>query len=435
MDKNKLKSAAEFMIERTQSKLDDYSHINSENTSQMARFLCETYFHMPSNGRALIFKEGNFGQMIEVSWQVIEQEFQMLYGRERTFNSKLFSRDDKGDFAAKHLLFHIANQEYRPLAPHLFETGGALVLNRWKPSGFRSDVHTNTIKDLSPWEELLERLFPIPEQRQYFEEWLAVTVIRPDIQIPVCPLIRSDQGTGKDFFANEVLGPLVGKANYKNGSLEQITATHADEIRFSTVIVINEMYKGKSKTTANRLKEILTGRTAQINPKGLPAFRMEVFSNFIIFSNSDDPVFIEEGDRRYWVPQRMVHPFNVDETNGFLQKTLLPWLKTDGLQAIWQRLYDIANRLPENHFAKAPDTEEKEEITHVNMKPTWKEELQADLEQARGYWYSLDEIKDWRCAKNKLSQPEIVAILRQEGWDWRRKPEGRRWGYLPKAGK
>jgi len=414
----------------------DPSSKNHEYAGEIAELMINRYFYIPSNGRNKLLKEGNFGTLIEVSWDVIEQEVRIMFGDRRTSDSALFWRSKDGDFAAKDLLLHIANQEYRPLQTRFFQKGGALVLNRWKPSGLEhigSPKEDEGPADLGPWEEFLERMFPKPEQRKYFEEWLAVTVVRPDKRIVGIPLIRSDQGTGKDFFANEILGPLVGVDNYKNGSVEHLTATHAEEVWFSTATVINELYKGKSKVIANQLKSLLNAPTQQINPKGLPAFRMSVSTNFIIFSNSDAPIYIEEDDRRYWVPQRVVHWMNRKETNGFLQERLLPWIRTGGLSAIRFRLQEVMHDLPDRHFDEAPDTEEKDEIKHIDMKPSWKEELQAELEQARGDWYSLDRIKDWDCVKNKLNQPEILAILKQEGWGWKRKDKGRRWGYMPKA--
>jgi hypothetical protein len=401
-----------------------------QTTKQMARFISEQYFYVTKGGREILLKEGRFGAMVETNWDGVQQDLALRFGVGVAYKSKLFSYLGNGDPRAKPLVLHIANQEYKPNQPRLYQKKGDLVLNRWSVPevSYKEDIECNE-EDLAPWLEMLERMFPKEEQRKYFEEWIAMTIVKPEINIAVCPLLRSDAGTGKDFLANEIFSPLVGEANFKNGNFEQITATHAEEIRYSTLVVINELYHGKTKKSADKLKAIVSDPTQQINPKMMTPFRMDVCTSYIIYSNSDNPLFLEDGDRRYWVPQRLKHKVDVYETADFLNDVLYPWLKTGGLHKIRARLQRISEGLPDNHFKAAPVTPEKEQITHLDMKPSHKERFSEELARFHGTQLSLSDVLEWDTVKGRLNQSDVRQLLKEGGFVNKRRNGVMKWIY------
>ena len=427
MSKVIIESVEKFLEERLNDRI---LALGVSEYEDIAKYVFDKYFYLPSGGREILFKESRFGGLVEVDWQAVEQDAQLRFSIGRVKKSKMFRRIEGGDIFAKSLALHMSNQEYQPNQPKIFSRDSELIFNRWTGP----KVPLTEEGDISPWEELLARWFSDEDQRNYFEQWLAMTVVYPERHIVGVPLIRSAQGTGKDFVANEILSPLVGESNFKNANLSQITATHADEIKFSTLVVINELYEGRSKKTADRLKSIVDARVAQVNPKGLPMFRTEVFTNFIVFSNSDNPLFIEEGDRRYWIPDKLQHKVSVNETAQYLSEVLAPWLALGGLSLIRGRLQKVAEEASPEVFRAAPMTDAKEQLTHQDLKPSYKEYLSDELKDSRGTPLRFVDILEWNCVKGRLNTSEVREHLKTEGWVNRKRDRSMKWVYLPTRG-
>ena len=399
----------------------------------MAEFIRDQYFFMPKGGREVLLKEGRFGSLLESTWEGVQQEVALRFGVGRTYQSKLF-KIVKGEPLVKPVILHLANQEFQPNKARIFQSGTSLILNRWcEPQVVYNGKGMPTEEWMEPWDEFLERWFPDREQRQYFEQWLAVTVVEPERNITGVPVLRSDQGTGKDMFADEVLTPLVGEGNFKNASIDQITEKHAEEIKFSSLVVINELEKARSRKTANELKRITEGGTTQVNPKGMSPYRMQSFTNFIIYSNKDNPLFIEEGDRRYWVPERLVHKVSAEETAEFIRERFVKWVLVGGLQMLRNKLECMVRDglIDYDLFLKAPDTPQKAAITHVDMKPDHQERFVIEIEHMRGEWLHFTDIMEMDCVRGKLNQTEVREILKSQGWASNKKREGKKyWTYV-----
>ena len=399
----------------------------------MAEFIRDQYFFMPKNGREVLYKEGRFGGLLESSWEGVKQEAAAQFGVGTTYKSELFHKLG-GEPKVRHVVLHLENQEFQPNKPRIFQRGTSLILNRWKaPEVAYNGAGLPPEGFMAPWNELMERWFPDREQRQYFEQWLAVIVVEPERQITGTPVLRSDMGTGKDMFADEVLTPLIGEGNFKNASIDQITEKHAEEIKFSSLVVINELEKARSRKTANELKRITEGGTTQVNPKGMSPYRMQSFTNFIIYSNKDNPLFIEEGDRRYWVPERLVHKVSKEETAEFIRERFIKWISFGGLQALRNKLECMVRDglVDYDLFSAAPDTPQKYAITHVDMKPDYKERLMGELEYLRGTQFSFASVFELECVqKGHLNTTDVREALREAGFDNRKRDGKMKWVYV-----
>ncbi len=136
-----------------------------------------------------------------------------------------------------------------------------------------------------------------------FTNWIA-SLLQSREKADTAWLISSkEQGVGKDFMFNFILKPLFGEkqSQLMNGS--RIAA------RFNSLDVncmlrgYNEVFSSStSRTNSSRkewLKERITGNEQDIEFKGVDVVLKKNFMNFILFSNNDQPIFLDENDRRY----------------------------------------------------------------------------------------------------------------------------------------
>lgn len=140
--------------------------------------------------------------------------------------------------------------------------------------------------------------------REFFLGWLADIVQRPDKKSTngICPVIRSQPGSGKNIFVehfgNFVLGPQY---TYVCNDLEQVTRNFNAIIENVIFCILDEVqnYGGNFKSN-DKLKNIITQSEITIENKGLDSRKAKNFTNYIMLSNNDWVVKVEALDRRFF---------------------------------------------------------------------------------------------------------------------------------------
>jgi putative DNA primase/helicase len=135
----------------------------------------------------------------------------------------------------------------------------------------------------------------------YFNKWLAWQLINPTSKLPTAIIFQGRQGSGKGTFTELILGQIFGD------NAQEINQTHLESsfneyLLGKQIIVANEvMHSDNRQTLPNVLKNLVTDAKITISRK----FRKEIvgqnYTHWIFCTNSDNPIKIEEDDRRYSV--------------------------------------------------------------------------------------------------------------------------------------
>lgn len=137
---------------------------------------------------------------------------------------------------------------------------------------------------------------------EWFLNWLAHIVQFPHKKTEVCIILYDKEfGTGKSMLAEEFLKKIIGENKI-------ITTCKTDKVfgRFTNtqgklLCVLNEA-KGKETFELNDIiKEAITGKTIQMEKKGVDSIQVKDYLNYIITTNNLNSVKLEEGDRRFMV--------------------------------------------------------------------------------------------------------------------------------------
>tara|TARA_B100000212_G_scaffold239469_1_gene182391 strand:+ start:1556 stop:3037 length:1482 start_codon:yes stop_codon:yes gene_type:complete len=342
-----------------------------------------------------------------------------------------------------------AGERYNPSTTDQFiDVDYTRYRNSYRPSLYSQKTTSKTRP--THWQEYLDRLMPREHnctdnygktflQQDYFEAFIAQRLQQPSQPPLIAVLLRGEQGTGKNYWMDNIMRPLLGTNNFKAVSLSDITGKFTSDL-YSTVLVHIEEINDTRGKAAEKLKKLITEDTARTEAKNQNAKVVNKYFGIVASSNVQDPVRIEANDRRYFVPVYSTHKENADETKSFFVR-FTDWLETEGLQELADYFYSLD--ISGFNFRYPPHTADKEELTEVS---TTAEDLTTNAAMEIGNVYKnhsfavADVVSTWRIsqssAKKALKLAGFIAVKRRWTSDpnptnrWVHKnlnPDGKSW--------
>lgn len=203
-----------------------------------------------------------------------------------------------------------ANQWIRDRTIRTYEKEGVYpegcslnIYNRWK--GFqaesypwatdysKADVYINLVKNLCNRDE---------KTYNYFLKFLAQMIQKPHIKPNVCIVIKSIQGAGKDTLYN-IMEDLIGQTYcFNTSNVERdIFGRFNTAIENKILVVLNECSVVKTGKKQEDFKFMITSKTDSIEEKGLGLRTPRSMCRYMVFTNSEYSINIQENDRRFLV--------------------------------------------------------------------------------------------------------------------------------------
>ena len=150
---------------------------------------------------------------------------------------------------------------------------------------------------------ILINIFGDKEYLERFMNWMAYILQKREKENTAWLITSKIQGTGKDLMFIRILMPIFGEkqSQLMNGSR---IAKNFNKIDMNCFLRgYNEVFSaGNVKENLHRkemLKDLITAPYQSIEIKGVDTFQTYNFMNFILFSNSQHPIFIDDEDRRF----------------------------------------------------------------------------------------------------------------------------------------
>lgn len=227
---------------------------------------------------------------------------------------------------------------------------GAYYLDQvgFDPSGKDADVQLNTWRGwpLKPKAGRCEKLLELLEYLcsgekngreiyQWLLCWMAYPLQHPGAKMSSAVIMHGPQGTGKSTVF-QTLAKIYGDYSTvlnQRGLEDKFNADWIDSKLFilaEEVVTRAEMWHIK-----NELKELITGDWVRVNPKNVAAYRQRNQINIVYLSNEDQPLPIDNDDRRHlvvWTPPMLSADYYDDV---FLE------LENGGVEAFYQYLLDV----------------------------------------------------------------------------------------------
>jgi hypothetical protein len=271
---------------------------------------------------------------------------------------------------------------YRPFAPGDVEPKRVMMVNgvRTFNTFVPSRIEPAKEGDPKPWLEYMEHLFPNAKDRHEVMRWVATLIAMPERRILYGLLLVSwMHGVGKSTLAEDILLPLLGGWNVAvRESQDVIDSAFNDWLAEKRLVVVHEIFGGKSADAYEKLKSAITQKSVDVNKKFMQPYRVENWAHMFASSNSEEALQFEDNDRRWLMPEVT----NKKQSLAFWQK-LHHWLKEeDGLSIIAKWANDFVkkkgNAIPEGQ--EAPSTDTKSRVTDASRSDA--QQMAMDLAKA-----------------------------------------------------
>jgi len=268
---------------------------------------------------------------------------------------------------------------YVPSQPE-FITDGPFAgrYNLWRPSGVEP-----LAGDVAVFLEHMTYLFPDEVERGHVLDYLSMLVAPEFVKAHFALLIRGRPGTGKSFLG-KLVRKMIGDNNVSMPSSTEVTKEYTGWQEGAQLAILEELMAIGRTEVANRLKPAITDDFLRIRLMHTNAYSTPNFLNLLCFTNHEDALPIESGDRRWLVVFSDAQP--MDEA---YYDRLFAFLEGDGPAAVkhflQQRTIDL------NPKGVAPATRGKAEMRQLSLGEA--EQYLAELLEDRGAPFDFDLVK------------------------------------------
>lgn len=298
---------------------------------------------------------------------------------------------------------------YRPGAGLFVDEGGERRVNIWKPATGLPD-RLVLDQEIGPWLHHVALIVPDPVQRQHMLDWMASVAQRQAEKPNHGLVIGGKHGIGKSMMV-EPLKVALGRHNVQEIMANQLDDKFSGWLVGAKLFVVEEMMNFDKREMMQRLKNYLAAppHTLPVNPKYGKPITIPNLVTGIFFTNHEDAVAIEPGERRFFViwsdAAKQAPEYFAD---------LDAWYKGGGaaLAAGWLLQRDISGY---NMLGEAPFTQAREDMRKAARSKL--DELIEDAIEAReGPFRSdlvaLDDVRRWVGRQDVLPHHNLPTAAR-----------------------
>lgn len=210
-----------------------------------------------------------------------------------------------------------------------------------------------------PWIEHVQRLYPTPEEHDYFFNYCAHMVQRPEQKCNAAIVVSGKQGIGKDF----MLAPLryaVGQWNCRNISPDALLSPYNPYVE-SVMLTVDEVRPQQDDHRATAMYDSLKTLLAS-PPDVLPMSDKHEKTRYVanvlrMFLTTNDrlALYIPPDDRRIMIMHSTLPARWHEESDPDYFRRMFDWLSTGGTAAVagWLAARDLSGFDPHGHVPKS----------------------------------------------------------------------------------
>lgn len=230
------------------------------------------------------------------------------------------------------------------------------TLNTWRAWG--CEPKKGGIK---PFLDLVKYIFATePGAIDWFMKWLAYPLQHPGTKLQSGVLIWSqNEGVGKTFIG-EIMRGIYGDS-FSRIEKEDIVGDWNDWLINKQFILGEEITGGDSRHVADKVKNMISRKTAISKIKYQATFEINDCANYFLTSNHEDSLHLSQQDRRW-----LVVNVATDKLSDDWYKKIDNWAKSGGDANLFHYLLTEIDVSDFNPMAAAPATSAKTEMADLS---------------------------------------------------------------------
>ena len=254
--------------------------------------------------------------------------------------------------------------------------------------------------DVSPFLDLMCKLFPDPRDRDIMLSYAAAVVQYPGVKFQWSPLVQGMEGNGKTFLAT-CIKHAVGRKFFHPPNAKELTeggGKFNKWLKGKLFIAIEEIYVGDRRETEDALKTMITNEDLEFQAKGGDQVAGDNRANFYCATNHEDAIRANKNKRRwsiFYTPQQTIEDLERDGMVGDYFPNLYEWAKNGGYSDVtgYLKTYKINDQFnPATHCMRGPETSSTAKALEISLGPIEQEILEfveANTKQGMmGPWVS-----------------------------------------------
>jgi hypothetical protein len=159
------------------------------------------------------------------------------------------------------------------------------------------------IKNVEIIKRHIAHLLPNEDEQRMFTDWLSYPVQNPGEHVNYAVLLQGVEGDGKSFFG-QMLRAIMGVSNVRMLNAHIFESDFTDWTVGQCVACIEEVriIKATNKfEVINRVKPFITNDVIEVHPKGKPVYNARNTTSYLLFSNFQDALPIDDDSRRFLI--------------------------------------------------------------------------------------------------------------------------------------
>ena len=168
----------------------------------------------------------------------------------------------------------------------------------------------------NPFLNLLKRVCNDKKTFDYFVDWIAHIIQTPYKKSNVAIIMFSKtNGVGKNCIVNGICKLLEGYS----GNLEKIEdiTKNFNAHLVNKLFIYGDEIKASSSCVSDKLKQIITRPTQNMERKGIDAVQIDDYTNWLFTSNNKNAIKVEQGDRRLFFIECLEEKLNKELYNEY----------------------------------------------------------------------------------------------------------------------
>lgn len=136
---------------------------------------------------------------------------------------------------------------------------------------------------------------------EYFLNWLAAT-LQLRCKLSTAWVFSGVPGTGKGLFYQYILAPMIGNNYARKKRIDHLEDKFDAHTAEALYIIYDEFHLSDSASAGkilNKIKDDIANESGDVRAMRQEAVHSKLWANYIFFSNHNDVIRIEEGDRRF----------------------------------------------------------------------------------------------------------------------------------------
>lgn len=185
-----------------------------------------------------------------------------------------------------------------------FEENGKIYFNLFQNTFYLVEENRDKLqkKDWTVIKKIINNMVDgNSEHYEWVINWLAVLFQYPTYKFTTSLIFSGEKGSGKGMLS-QVLSYIFGHCSYSANSRDLSSNFNAQLFEGKVLLLANEIVdQDKKYKFSNDLKEFVTEKQISVERKYCDRYMAKNYIKMIMFSNSRNPISIEERDRRYAV--------------------------------------------------------------------------------------------------------------------------------------